>query len=75
MVGLISVLGYIVIITGIVLLVISLNNGQTTTGILSLIISVVVALPLLAFANLVHVFIDIEYNTRKTRDILDKKFK
>jgi len=75
MVGLISILGYIVIITGIVLLVISLNNGQTTTGILSLIISVVIALSLIAFANLIHVLIDIEHNTRRTRDILEEKFK
>ena len=75
MVGLISIPGYIVIVTGIVLLVLSLTNEQTTTGILSLLISIVIALLLLSFANLIHVFIDIEYNTRKTRYILDKKFK
>jgi len=71
--GLISALGFIIITTGIVFLVVALNTKENMMGIIAFFISVVIALPLLAFANLIHVFIDIEYNTRKTRDILEKR--
>ena len=70
-IGLISVLGYLVIIIGIGFLIIAHNTNETMIGILGLIISIVISLPLLAFANLIHVLIDIEYNTRKTRDIIE----
>jgi hypothetical protein len=71
-VGLISLLGYIVIIFGIIALIYLASNKQAPLGIAALIISVVIALPLLAYSNLIYVFIDIEYNTRKTSEAIKK---
>jgi hypothetical protein len=71
-VGLISTLGYIVIVFGIIALFYLASNSQTASGVLALVISVVIALPLLAYSYLIHVFIDIEYNTRKTREEIKK---
>ena len=67
-VGLISALGGIVILAGIIALIYLGQSGQVAMGLVALIISVVIALPLLAYSNLIHVFIDIEYNTRKVRE-------
>lgn len=64
-VGLISVLGYIVIGVGLIALLYLVTNGQAFIGFITLVISIVIALPLLAYSNLIYVFIDIEYNTRK----------
>jgi len=73
-VGFISLLGYIVIIIGIgALIYLSSEGGSVLMGFVALVVSVVIALPLLAYSNLIYVFIDIEYNTRKTREALKKK--
>ena len=71
-VGLISLLGYIVIVIGIGGLIFLAKNGSALMGFVTVVASVIIALPLLAFSNLIYVFIDIEYNTRKTRDALKK---
>ena len=71
-VGLISLLGYIVIIFGIIALIYLASNRQVPFGIAALVVSVVIALPLLAYSNLIYVFIDIEYNTRKTSEEIKK---
>jgi|SRR5690606_7033886 len=68
--GLISILGYLVIIVGIVLLFFMLSQDQILMGFVALIASVVIALPLLAYSNLIQVFIDIEHNTRKTNEAM-----
>jgi predicted RND superfamily exporter protein len=75
LVGMLSILGYVVIFVGIVLLVFLSFNGQNLFGLIALVVSVVIALPLLAFTNLIHVIIDIEYNTRKTKEALKKNIK
>jgi hypothetical protein len=74
-VGLISLLGYIVIVIGIGGLIFLAMNGSALLGFVAVVASVVIALPLLAFSNLIYVFIDIEYNTRKTREALKKNSK
>lgn len=71
-VGLISLLGYILIIFGIIALIYLASNRQVPFGIVALVISIVIALPLLAYSNLIYVFIDIEYNTRKTNEAIKK---
>lgn len=72
--GLISLLGYIVVIVGIGTLIFLLTQDSDSVllGIIALVASVVIALPLLAFSNLISVIIDIEYNTRKSREALKK---
>lgn len=69
-VGLISILGYIVIAVGLIALIFLASNGQVLFGFLALVISVLIALPLLAYSNLIYVFIDIEYNTRRTSEAI-----
>jgi len=59
-----SVLGYIVIIAGIGSLIFFISERQTIIGVISIIASFIIAIPLLAFSNLLQVFIDIEHNTR-----------
>lgn len=71
-VGLISLLGYVVIVFGIIALIYLASNEQVLMGISALVFSVVIALPLLAYSNLIYVFIDIEYNTRKTSEAIKK---
>lgn len=68
--GLISFLGYLVVFVGIGLLFFMLSENQGLIGFVALVISVVIALPLLAYSNLIQVFIDIEHNTRKTSQAL-----
>jgi len=63
--GLISLLGYIVIVIGIVGLFYLASEDKTLLGFTTLVVSVIISLPLLAFSNLISVFIDIEKNTRK----------
>ncbi|GHS89867.1 hypothetical protein FACS1894201_11210 [Bacteroidia bacterium] len=69
---LISIFGYIVIILGIIALIFLGSEGQVPFGIAALVISVVIALPLIAYSNLIYVYIDIEYNTRKTKEAIEK---
>ncbi len=69
-IGLISILGYVVLVAGLVALLYLFSNNQAAIGLMALVISLVIALPLLAYANLIYVFIDIEFNTRKTREAL-----
>ena len=68
-------MGYIVIVVGIGGLIFLATNGSALLGFVAVVGSVVIALPLLAFSNLIFVFIDIEYNTRKTREALKKNLK
>jgi hypothetical protein len=68
--GLISSLGYVVIFVGFGLLIFMLSQNQGFMGFIALVISIVIALPLLAYSNLIQVFIDIEHNTRKTKEII-----
>jgi len=63
-IGLISLLGYIVIFVGFCMFVSSVADNFLI-GIISIVLAIVIALPLLAFSNLIQVFIDIEYNTRE----------
>ena len=72
---LISILGYIVIIIGIVGLFYLANENQTLMGFTTLVVSLIISIPLLAFSNLISVFIDIEKNTRKTRELLKETSK
>ena len=72
---LISILGYIVIIIGIVGLFYLANENQTLMGFTTLVVSLIISIPLLAFSNLISVFIDIEQNTRKTRELLKETSK
>jgi len=74
-VGLISILGYIVIIIGIGALIFMVTKDNALMGFVALVVGVIIALPLLAFSNLIYVFIDIESNTRKTRDAMKKSTK
>jgi len=69
--GLISILGYTIIIIGFAVMLYLLNENQTFYGIGILIASIIISLPLLAFSNLISVFIDIEQNTRKTRELIN----
>lgn len=71
--GLISILGYILIIIGVIGLFYFVNENQTLSGFITLVVSVIISLPLLAFSNLISVLIDIEQNTRKTRDMVKNK--
>jgi hypothetical protein len=66
---LISALGYIVLIAGLVGLI-TFGQQNTYIGLGILLASIVTALPLFAFSNLIHVFIDIEYNTRMTSETI-----
>ncbi len=70
-VGLISILGYIVIIIGAIALIYLMSQHQLLIGFVGFVVSIVIALPLLAYSNLIYVFIDIEHNTRKTREAIN----
>jgi len=71
-VGLLSGLGYIVIIVGIILLIFLASDKQVLMGFIAVVVSVIIALPLLAYSNLIYVFIDTERNTRKTLEAITK---
>lgn len=71
-IGLISFLGYVVLVVGLGLLIFMLTQNQGLLGIVAFISSVVIALPLLAYSNLIQVFIDIEHNTRQTKETIIK---
>lgn len=62
--GLISFLGYVVMFIGLCLFIFFMGRDEYLLGVIWLIGCPVIAIPLLAFTNLIHVFIDIEYNTR-----------
>lgn len=69
-IGLISFLGYVVILVGLALLIFWLTKNEWLLGIIAFVSSVVIAIPLLAYSNLIQVFIDIEYNTRQTKEVI-----
>lgn len=71
-IGLISFLGYLVILVGTVLLIFWLTKDEGVLGIIAFVSSVVISLPLLAYSNLIQVFIDIEHNTRETKEAITK---
>ena len=72
LIGLISILGYIVIVVGIGSLIFLASNDQVFIGVIAFVISIVISLPLFAISNLIYVFIDIERNTRKTMEAIKK---
>ena len=74
-IGLIYILGYIVLVFGIIAMIFLFAKEQILIGFVSLVVSIIIALPLLAFSNLIYVFIDIEYNTRKSKDAIMKSIK
>lgn len=74
-IGLLSILGYIVISIGIIALISSVTGDRAIMGFAYLVISIIIALPLIAFSNLINVFIDIEYNTRKTKEAIKETIK
>lgn len=77
--SIISIIGYFIIFIGVIGFFYTISseegffiNNKGLTGFMILIISLVTALPLLAFSNLIFVQIDIESNTRKTYKLLNK---
>lgn len=71
---LLSIIGFLVIAFGVIGLFYFVFEADVPFyGIMGLLVSVLIALPFLALSNLARVFIDIEYNTRKTREALTKK--
>jgi hypothetical protein len=77
--SIISIIGYFIIFIGVIgfLYSLSADDGLFADyggllGFINLIISVVTALVLLAFSNLIYVQIDTEANTRKTYKLLNK---
>lgn len=74
MANMIKYFSYILIICGIIasLYFVSIEE-QYLLGIAALLVMAVVAFPLLALSNLIYVFIDIEYNTRKISEEIRKK--
>lgn len=74
-VGLISIIGYIVIVIGIIAMILLAKDEQVLIGFGSFVVCIIIALLLLAFSNLIHVFIGIEYNTRKIKDAINKSIK
>jgi hypothetical protein len=69
--GLLSILGYILIVVGFVSMFYFFNNNKTFIGIAAIISSIIISLPMIVFSGLVTVFIDIEQNTRKTNEALN----
>ena len=68
--GILTFMGYVIICVSLCFFVNYLGKYQYMECIIYLAAGLVIALPLLAFTNLIHVFIDIESNTRK---LLKKK--
>jgi|GEM_PF-3423144 len=73
--GLMSPIGIIVIVIGVCVFFAWVSEKQTLFGSIALVVSFIIALPLFAFSNLIYVFIDIEYNTRKTTETLNENKK
>jgi len=69
---LLSILAYIVVVIGVIIFFYLASQGNTAMGFAAIIVSVVLALPILAFSNLIQVFIDTENNTHMTYEILKK---
>ena len=67
-VGLVNTLVYLLVIVGVIVAFMFFSDESYKMGFMCLIGGVLFALPLLAFSNLIYVFVDIEYNTRKTRE-------
>ncbi len=72
-VGFISILGFVVAASGIFSLIYLASDNLAVFGIAAFVLSIVIAILLFAFSNLIYVFIDIEYNTRKTMEESKKK--
>jgi hypothetical protein len=70
--GVLSVCGYAVLVIGLIALVYMASENNLLQGLLVLLGAVLVALPSLAFSNLIQVFIDIESNTRKTMEAMQR---
>lgn len=73
--GLISSFANLVIVIGIGVLIFLASHEQIFLGFIAIVLSFIIALPMLAFSNLIYVFIDIEYKTRKTSEVLKKTTK
>jgi uncharacterized membrane protein YvbJ len=66
--AILKIFAVIVIIVAVIILVISISKGGevgATTGIITIVVGAIIGLLLLATSELIKVFIDIEYNTRK----------
>jgi len=66
--GILSFLGYLLLIAGTVIAIYLMSEDNPLAGALVITGSVVLALPLLAFANLIQVLVDIEQNTREMNE-------
>ena len=67
-----SILGWLVIGAGGLCLYYFISSGETLYGVLAVIGGLILSLPFFAYSNLIYVLIDIEYNTRKTAQALNK---
>lgn len=72
---LLSTIGYTIIAIGVIAMFLLLKDGQELIAYASLAFSIIVAIPLIAFSNLIDVLIDIEYNTRKTKEAINELIK
>ena len=70
----ISILSIVIVIAGITSMIILFTQDQLLLGFAALFTSIVIAIPYLAFSYLNFVFVDIEFNTRKTREFIRKNF-
>jgi hypothetical protein len=69
-----SIFAYISILIAIITSLNFIQNEQVLFAIIVFFSGLTYALILLAISNLIHVFIDIEFNTRKTREVIQNKF-
>ncbi|MCX6558654.1 MAG: hypothetical protein NTW95_14680 [Candidatus Aminicenantes bacterium] len=72
--GLLSIFAYISILFAIVTALKFVGDEQVLYALVVFFSVFAYSLILLALSNLIHVFIDIEFNTRKTREVMQKKF-
>jgi hypothetical protein len=70
--GVLSVCGYVVLAIGLIAMIYMAGEKDLLEGMLILLGAILVALPSLAFSNLIQVFIDIESNTRKTMEAMQR---
>lgn len=63
-----TILGYLVLVIGLVALFFFVNNSNMIYGVVSAIGSIILSLPLFAFSNLIYLFIDIEQNTWELKE-------
>jgi len=69
-IGFISFLGYLVMVVGVLVFLYFVTEAALLPGVIGILVSLIIGLSLLALSNLIRVFLDTEYNTRKTREAL-----